>query len=194
MITVNVFFYVGRYFHLRNKSRERLVWWSPEKIFIPQSAIEIQDVCWWNWNISEFGDVLAHYLGYGLNTKDMNKELYMCWYQVEKQRSIVFYFIVLNWKTTIVDSRKALYLSYFQNWFSTSMCQQSIMVFINLFSSNLLYRCVVPCLNRLTLVEGLNFQNNLASLNIQGALPLIIFVSIFIFFKNASVAIELLLI
>lgn len=68
------------------------------------------------------------------------------------------------------------------------------MVFINLFSSNLLYRCVVPCLNRLTLVEGLNFQNNLASLNIQGALPLIIFVSIFIFFKNASVAIELLLI
>lgn len=87
----------------------------------------------------------------------------MCWYQVERQRSIVFYFIVLNWKTTIVDSRKALYLSYFQNWFSTSMCQQSIMVFINLFSSNLLYRCVVPCLNRLTLVEGLNFQNNLAS-------------------------------
>lgn len=68
------------------------------------------------------------------------------------------------------------------------------MVFINLFSSNLLYRCVVPCLNRLTLVEGLNFQNNPASLNIQGALPLIIFVSIFIFFKNASVAIELLLI
>lgn len=194
MITVNVFYYVGRYFHLRNKSRERLVWWSPEKIFIPQSAIEIQDVCWWNWNISEFDDVLAHYLGYGLNTKDMNKELYMCWYQVEKQRSIVFYFIVLNWKTTIVDSRKALYLSYFQNWFSTSMCQQSIMVFINLLSSNLLYRCVVPCLNRLTLVEGLNFQNNLASLNIQGALPLSIFVSIFIFFKNASVAIELLLI
>lgn len=116
----------------------------------------------------------------------------MCWYQVERQRSIVFYFIVLNWKTTIVDSRKALYLSYFQNWFSTSMCQQSIMVFINLFSSNLLYRYVVPCLNRLTLVEGLNFQNNLASLNIQGALPLSIFVSIFIFFKNASVAIELL--
>lgn len=122
------------------------------------------------------------------------KSFYMCWYQVERQRSIVFYFIVLNWKTTIVDSRKALYLSYFQNWFSTSMCQQSIMVFINLFSSNLLYRCVVPCLNRLTLVEGLNFQNNLASLNIQGALPLSIFVSIFIFFKNASVAIELLLI
>lgn len=122
------------------------------------------------------------------------KSFYMCWYQVERQRSIVFYFIVLNWKTTIVDSRKALYLSYFQNWFSTSMCQQSIMVFINLFSSNLLYRCVVPCLNRLTLVEGLNFQNNLASLNIQGALPLIIFVSIFIFFKNALVAIELLLI
>lgn len=46
-----------------------------KKIFIPQSAIEIQDVCWWNWNISEFDDVLAHYLGYGLNTKDMNKEL-----------------------------------------------------------------------------------------------------------------------
>lgn len=75
MITVNVFYYVGRYFHLRNKSRERLVWWSPEKIFIPQSAIEIQDVCWWNWNISEYDDVLAHYLGYGLNTEDMNKEL-----------------------------------------------------------------------------------------------------------------------
>lgn len=75
MITVNVFYYVGRYFYLRNKSRERLVWWSPEKIFIPQSAIEIQDVCWWNWNISDFDDVLAHYLGYSLNTKDMNKEL-----------------------------------------------------------------------------------------------------------------------
>lgn len=194
MITVIVFYYVGRYFHLRNKSRERLVWWSPEKIFIPQSTIEIQDVCWWNWNISEFDDVLAHYLGYGLNTKDMNKELLYVLVSGGEAKIHCIYFIVLNWKTTIVDSRKALYLSYFQNWFSTSMCQQSIMVFINLFSSNLLYRCVVPCLNRLTLVGGLNFQNNLASLNIQGALPLSIFVSIFIFFKNALVAIELLLI